>query len=74
MLCYQRLWHMDQDRQRGLGRFAEWVGASAVAQDKLIRTLGLEHAAKADFAISRKLLCHARHPAPCSWSWALAVH
>ena len=51
---------MDQDRQRGLGRFAEWVGASAVAQDKLIRTLGLEHAAKADFAISRKLLCVTR--------------
>ena len=47
---------MDQDRQRGLGRFAEWVGASAVAQDKLIRTLGLEYAAKSDYAISRKLL------------------
>ena len=63
---------MDQDRQRGLGRFAEWVGTSAVAQDKLIRTLGLEYAAKADFAISRKLLCRTRHPAPCSS--VLAVH
>ena len=56
---------MDQDRRRGLGRFAEWVGASGVAQDKLIRTLGLEHAAKADYAVSRTLprkltqACHA---------------
>ena len=65
-LVHQRLWHMDQDRQRGLGRFAEWVGTSGVAQDKLIRTLGLEHAAKADYAVSRTLYriptraCHAR--------------
>eukprot|EP01043_Picozoa_sp_COSAG02_P032721 COSAG02_NODE_2199_length_9541_cov_28.299301_7_plen_267_part_00 len=64
-LACQRLWHMDQDRRRGLGRFAEWVGASGVAQDKLIRTLGLEHAAKADYAVSRTLprkltqACHA---------------
>ena len=44
---------MTQDRQRALGRWSEWVGASGVSQDTLIRTLGLEHAAKADYAISR---------------------
>ena len=44
---------MTQDRQRALGRWSEWVGASGLSQDTLIRTLGLEHAAKADYAISR---------------------
>ena len=48
-----RLFHMTQDRQRALGRWSEWVGASGLSQDTLIRTLGLEHAAKADYAVSR---------------------
>ena len=48
-----RLWHMDQDRQRALGRWSEWVGPSGLAQDKLIRSMGLAQAAKADWSVSR---------------------
>jgi penicillin amidase len=47
-----RLWHMDYDRQRALGRWAEWVGPMGVAEDRLMRTFRLERAAKADLAVS----------------------
>lgn len=47
-----RLWHMDYDRQRALGRWAEWVGPSGVAEDRLMRTLRLERAARADLEVT----------------------
>ena len=40
-----RLFHMDYDRMRALGRWSEWVGESALAQDTLMRKLGLGRAA-----------------------------
>jgi len=47
-----RLWHMDYDRQRALGRWAEWAGARALPEDTLMRTFRLERAAKADWQVS----------------------
>ena len=32
-----RLFHMDYDRMRALGRWSEWVGESALSQDILMR-------------------------------------
>lgn len=47
-----RLWHMDYDRHRALGRWAEFVGATGLREDRLMRTFRLERAAKADYAVS----------------------
>ncbi len=47
-----RLWHMEFDRKRGAGRWAEMVGESAVEQDKLMRRFRLEHSARADYQAS----------------------
>lgn len=47
-----RLWHMDYDRQRGLGRWSELVGSQGLSEDRLMRTFGLERAAKADYDVS----------------------
>jgi len=47
-----RLWHMDFDRHRALGRVSELVGASGLADDRLMRTFDVERAAKADLAVS----------------------
>lgn len=47
-----RLWHMDYDRQRALGRWAEWAGPAGVSEDRLLRTFRLEQAAKQDLAVS----------------------
>ena len=44
-----RLWHMEYDRRRALGRWAELAGASAVPQDILARRLGLGRSARADY-------------------------
>jgi penicillin amidase len=44
-----RLWHMEYDRRRGSGRWAEAVGEQAVAQDTLMRRFRLEASAKADY-------------------------
>ena len=49
-----RLWQMDYDRHRALGRWSSWVGASGLVEDRLMRTMGLESAAKADLAVSSK--------------------
>ena len=48
-----RMWHMDYDRRRALGRWAEWAGPSALKEDRLMRRLSLERAAKADFAATK---------------------
>ena len=47
-----RLWHMDYDRYRALGRAAELVGGSRINEDTLMRTFGVERAAKADLQVS----------------------
>jgi penicillin amidase len=44
-----RLWHMEYDRRRAHGRWAELVGASAVPQDVLARRLGLGRSARVDY-------------------------
>jgi penicillin amidase len=44
-----RLWHMEYDRRRGMGRWAEVVGASALEQDKLTRRFRLEASARSDY-------------------------
>ena len=47
-----RLWHMDYDRHRALGRWSEFAGRLGLAEDRLMRTFGVEPAAKADLAVS----------------------
>src|SRR5262249_15076175 len=47
-----RLWQMDYDRQRALGRWAEWAGPVALPEDRLMRTFRLERAARVDLAVS----------------------
>ncbi len=47
-----RLWHMEYDLRRALGRWAEWAGPQALPQDKLWRKLDLENAAKADLDVT----------------------
>ena len=44
-----RLWHMDYDRRRGAGRWAEVVGVSALEQDELMRRFCLEASARGDY-------------------------
>jgi len=45
-----RLFQMELNRRRALGRSAEWLGASAFAMDALCRQLGMEAACRRDFA------------------------
>jgi penicillin amidase len=45
-----RLWHMEYDRRRAYGRWAELVGPAGAAQDVLARRLGLGRSARADYA------------------------
>ena len=45
-----RLWHMEYDRLRGSGRWAEAVGDGALEQDKLMRRFRLTASARADYA------------------------
>jgi penicillin amidase len=47
-----RLWHMDYDRYRALGRWAECAGPVALVEDRLMRTFALQRAAKADYQVS----------------------
>ena len=44
-----RLWHMEYDRRRAQGRFAEYAGPAAVAQDVHLRRLRLGATARADY-------------------------
>src|SRR5689334_24588966 len=46
-----RLWHMEYDCRRAMGRWAEYVGPSGVDSDRLMRTFGLARSAQADYAI-----------------------
>jgi penicillin amidase len=44
-----RLWHMDADRHRAYGRWAEWMGPSGVAQDVTMRQFHIGRTAKTDY-------------------------
>ena len=44
-----RLWHMDYDRFRALGRWAEIAGPDGVGQDRLLRTAGMGRTAGLDY-------------------------
>ncbi|HXX39368.1 MAG TPA: penicillin acylase family protein [bacterium] len=44
-----RLWHMEYDRRRAYGRWAEYAGPAAVAQDALYRRFRLGASARADY-------------------------
>lgn len=44
-----RLWHMEYDRRRAYGRWAEVAGPGALEQDVLMRRLRLESSAKLDY-------------------------
>ncbi len=45
-----RLWHMDYDRYRAYGRWAELAGQPGLEQDRFLRRLRLEASARADYA------------------------
>lgn len=45
-----RLFQMELNLRRALGRSAEWLGASALGMDVLCRRLGMEAACRRDFA------------------------
>ncbi|HEV8640271.1 MAG TPA: penicillin acylase family protein [Methylomirabilota bacterium] len=44
-----RLWQMDYDRRRAYGRWAEYAGPPALAQDLQMRRFRLEQSARADY-------------------------
>ena len=46
-----RLWQMDFDRMRCLGRAAEYLGASAIVEDKLMRRRNFEVVSRADYEV-----------------------
>lgn len=45
-----RLWHMEQDRRRAYGRWAECAGPAALAEDRQMRRFRLGASARADHA------------------------
>ena len=47
-----RLWQMDFDRLRCLGRAAEYLGSSAITQDTLMRQRSFEAVSKDDYEIA----------------------
>lgn len=44
-----RLWHMDYDRHRVYGRWAEYVGESGIDQDKMMRRFQIGATVKGDY-------------------------
>ncbi len=44
-----RLWHMDYDRHRAYGRWAEFAGESGVEQDRMMRRFQIGPTVKADY-------------------------
>lgn len=44
-----RLWQMEYDRRRAYGRWAEYAGPAALAQDAQMRRCRLEHSARMDY-------------------------
>ena len=47
-----RLWHMDYDRHRALGRWAEFAGPAALPEDRLMRRFRVERAARLDLEVT----------------------
>ncbi len=47
-----RLWHMDLDRHRALGRRAEFLGQTRLPRDRVLRRMRIERAARADYETS----------------------
>ncbi len=47
-----RLWHMDFDRRRALGRWAEVAGPDGLEQDRLLRAAGMGRTAVLDYEAS----------------------
>ena len=47
-----RLWQMDADRHRALGRWSEWMGSDGFEHDLLLRRANMAAAAKADINVS----------------------
>jgi penicillin amidase len=45
-----RLWQMDALRRRACGRYAEWMGPSALAMDMLVRRMGIAECSRQDAA------------------------
>lgn len=46
-----RLWHMDADRFRALGRWSEFVGKRGIKQDRFLRAAGMGRTAKLDYEV-----------------------
>ena len=46
-----RLWQMDFDRLRCLGRSAEYIGSSALTEDALMRRRSFEQVSRADYSL-----------------------
>ena len=44
-----RFWHMDCDRQRAYGRWSEWMGASTLSQDRMMRKFQIATSVKQDY-------------------------
>ncbi|MEE8158303.1 MAG: penicillin acylase family protein [Dehalococcoidia bacterium] len=49
-----RLWHMDYDRHRAYGRWAELAGPAGLEQDLLMRRFCLEASARSDYQIIKQ--------------------
>ncbi len=49
-----RLWHMDFDRQRALGKSSRLLGKELISDDLLMIKMGVEESSKADFEVSSK--------------------
>ena len=50
-VAQDRLWHMDYDRRRAYGRWAELAGPPGVEQDTMMRRFRLEASARADYEV-----------------------
>ena len=50
-----RLWHMDFDRYRSLGRSSELLGSEMLDNDRLLMKIDVEEASKADYQSSSDL-------------------
>lgn len=52
VMAQDRLWHMDYDRHRALGRWAEFAGSGALQEDRLMRRFRVERAARMDMEVT----------------------
>ena len=52
VMAQDRLWHMDYDRHRALGRWAEFAGPGALPEDRMMRRFRIEQAARMDMEVT----------------------